>query len=309
MPVRRKVVVVGSVNQDVVLSVPSMPQVGETLLATSSRSGTGGKGANQAVAAARAGAETVFIGSFGADTAAAELLQTLVREGVDVTVFSDSAKPSGRAIVLVDEAGENTIIVDQGANMDLTPGFVAEEVRCLVEGDVLIVQGELGSGTIEAALVAGKECGATVILNLAPYRKLSAASLSAASVIVVNEGEAAGLVSAALPLPDPGAAAQSIARAHSCACIITLGRRGSVIADSGLTTAVPAVEVSDVVDTTGAGDAFVGVLSAKLADGLNLVAAARIATVAAAHTVQGLGAQTFPTVSEIAAARQVKSEL
>ncbi|HKU11898.1 MAG TPA: ribokinase [Sinomonas sp.] len=304
MPVQRKVVVVGSVNQDIVLSVPSIPSAGETLLATSSRLATGGKGANQAVAAARSGATTQFVGAFGADSAAIGLRETLEREGVQIIPFPYSTKPSGRAIVMVDDGGDNAIVVDQGANGDLAADFVDQQLRRMTPADVLIVQCELSQATIDAALAAGRRRGATVILNLAPYRRLSTEALACASVIVVNESEAAGLASAALPLSDPAAVARSIASAYSCACIVTLGERGSVTADGALVTEVPAAPVARVVDTTGAGDAFVGVLGAKLAEGLELVAAVGSATAAAAHTVRALGAQTFPTAGELAAAQQ-----
>jgi ribokinase len=302
------------VNQDIVLSVPSIPRAGETLLATSSRFATGGKGANQAVASARAGAMTEFVGAFGADSASAGLRETLEREGVRVIAFPHSAKPSGRAIVMVDEDGDNAIVVDQGVNADLPADFVEQHIERMSPADVLIVQCELARNTIEAALAAGRRSGATVILNLAPYRQLGEASLADATVIVVNESEAAGLASAALPLKDPAAVALFIARAHACTCIVTLGSRGSVVADGGRVTEIPALAVSRVVDTTGAGDAFVGVLGAKLAEGLDLIAAARVATAAAAHTVRALGAQTFPTAEELAAARhethqQVEAEV
>ncbi|MEZ2391779.1 ribokinase [bacterium RCC_150] len=294
----RHVVVVGSVNQDIVLSVPAMPQGGATLLAISSRLSAGGKGANQAVAAARSGAVTEFVCIFGADAASEDLRRSLEREGVILGAYAESSKPSGRAIVLVDPSGENCIVVDRGANSDLTAGLVSTRLQHLKAGDVVVVQCEIGTAAVEAALRAGHEMGATVVLNLAPFRQLSQEALSSATVIIVNEGEAADLTAKEYPLGDPAAAAQLIARTYNSSCIITLGGRGSVVAENEDVRVVPAAPVRRVVDTTGAGDAFVGTLAAGLATGNDLLAATHLATTAAARTVTTLGAQSFPTKQE-----------
>ncbi|MCI0143782.1 ribokinase [Arthrobacter bambusae] len=295
---QQKVVVVGSVNQDIVLSVPAIPQPGETLLATSSRVAPGGKGANQAVAASRAGVRTEFVGSFGSDAASEELRSALESEGVAVASFAQSSKPSGRAIVLVDEAGDNCIVVDLGANGDLTANYVSNRLQDLAAGDVLVVQCELSQKTIEAALETGQSRGAVVILNLAPFRQLHEHALRSSTLIVVNEGEAANLVEKEPPLQDPADVAQSIARKYDCICIITLGERGSIVARKDGTDIVTAMAVKSVVDTTGAGDAFVGTLAAKLAAGADLLPAVHAATAAAAYTVMGLGAQASPVAQE-----------
>lgn len=295
---QQKVVVVGSVNQDIVLSVRAIPQPGETLLATSGRVAPGGKGANQAVAAARTGVRTEFVGSFGSDAASEELRSALESEGVAIGAFAQSSKPSGRAIVLVDEAGDNCIVVDLGANGDLTARYVSDRLQDLTAEDVLVVQCELSQGTIEAALEAGQSRGAVVILNLAPFLRLSEQALRRSTVIVVNEGEAANLVHKEPPLQDPVVVAQSIAQKYDCTCVITLGERGSVVARKGRTDIVTAMAVDNVVDTTGAGDAFVGTLAAKLATGNDLLPAVQAATAAAAHTVIALGAQALPVAKE-----------
>ncbi|WP_426007306.1 ribokinase [Paenarthrobacter sp. NyZ202] len=292
------VVVVGSVNQDIVLTVPAMPKAGETQLATSSLTGGGGKGANQAVAASRAGARTQFIGSFGADTASADLRTLLEMESIEVRAHH-SSKPSGRAVVLVDSAGDNSIIVDQGANSDLPADFIGKQLKDLRAHDVLVVQCELAQEAIEKALAVGKERMATVILNLAPYRHLNEMVLRCASIIVVNEAEAAALAERQLPLIDAGEVAASLSNSHGCTFVITLGGKGCVVAQGEEVNVVPAIQVERVVDTTGAGDAFVGALAAGLSKGAGLAPSIKAATAAAAYTVTSFGAQSFPIAGEL----------
>ncbi|MEE9095773.1 ribokinase [Pseudarthrobacter phenanthrenivorans] len=301
MPVvpEHKVMVVGSVNQDIILSVPALPQAGETVLAVSSRVATGGKGANQAVAAARFGASTVFVGSVGSDAASGELRTALEGEGVQVHTYQGSLQPSGQAVVLVDETGENCIVVAQGANADLPASYVFDCLEDLEAGDVLVIQGEVAQEAIEAALVAGDAADSLVILNLAPFRELREEALTKANLIVVNEGEAASLAKSGPPLSDPAAVAEHIAQTYGCWCVITLGGRGSLVTQGASTVAVPAMQVPVVVDTTGAGDAFVGVLAARLAEGDDLLMSVRTATAVAARTVMSLGAQSFPTLQEL----------
>lgn len=291
----QKVVVIGSVNQDIVLSVPTLPKPGETVLATAGRMAPGGKGANQAVAAARTGARTEFVGTFGSDASGQELRRALEDEGVIISSSAKSSKPSGRAIVLVDGGGTNCIIVDPGANGDFVASQVPAELEGLVDGDVLVVQCEVPRQTVEAALETGKARGAVVILNLAPFRNLNEDALHCATIIVVNEGEAADLTEQELPLLDPAVVAQSIARMYDCRCIITLGERGSIVAHADGTEIVTALAVEKVVDTTGAGDTFVGTLAAALATGGELITAVQAATAAAARTVMALGAQSLST--------------
>lgn len=293
-----RVYVVGSVNEDIVLTVPAMPAAGETLLATSGMTGAGGKGANQAVAASRAGAPTSFIGSFGADRVSADLQHLLITEGVELNAYH-SSRPTGRAVVLVDTTGDNSIIVDQGANGDLPPAFVSNQLTALRTHDVLVVQCELAQEAIETALTVGKKQGAIVILNLAPYRRLNEAALKKADIIVVNESEASALAGLSLPLQDAGAAAAALAGKYNCSCIVTLGSNGCVFSQGHELTLVPAVPVTKVVDTTGAGDAFVGALAAGLSQGADLARAVREGTAAAAHTVTSFGAQSFPTACEL----------
>lgn len=301
MPVvnERKVMVVGSVNQDIILSVPALPQAGQTLLAVSSRVSAGGKGANQAVAAARNGASTVFIGSFGSDAASGELRAALEGEGVSVHAYQGSSQPSGQAVVLVDDTGENCIVVAQGANAELPPSHVFNCLKRLHAGDILVIQGEIAHEAIEAALEAGRAAGSISILNLAPFQSLSKEALKKAKLIVVNEGEAAALSGIKFPLSDPAAVADHIAQTYGCWCVITLGARGSLVTQGAGAVAVPAVPVYSVVDTTGAGDAFVGALAARLAAGEDLLMSVRTATAAAARTVAALGAQSIPTQQEL----------
>jgi ribokinase len=245
-----RVCVVGSVNMDLGFEIATMPRPGETVLATASRSTPGGKGANQAVAAARAGARVQFVGAVGDDAAAAPLREHLAANHVGTDGLITLPGPSGNAVVLVDSAGENIIVVAQGANGHLTLDSAA--LRELVaDCDVLLLQLEIPVATAAAAARVAHSAGATVIVNASPSggdpgQLAELAKLT--DVIVTNEGEAAQWV---WPV------------AHR---VITRGARGASCTGEGVefTVAPPAVRA---VDTSGAGDVFAGVLAASWSTG------------------------------------------
>lgn len=296
------VTVVGSANVDVVVSVPRIPGPGETILGGDPVRSPGGKGANQAVAAARAGgAPTALVAALGEDDGARLLLDSLVGAGVDVSAVERAAAPTGIALISVDPAGENAIVVAPGANGRLRIGEVAAVL--LARTEVLLAQLEVPlESVVEAA--RRRRAGATFVLNAAPSRALPPELLAQVDVLVVNEHEATDVLAAAgAPHPDgPEAAALALAGLVP-AVVVTLGGHGCLVAERG----APAVHVAApsvvAVDTTGAGDTFCGVLAAGLAAGSDLGTAARAAVVAGALAVTRPGAQpSVPSRVEVHAA-------
>ncbi|WP_125776000.1 ribokinase [Antribacter gilvus] len=289
-----RVAVVGSANVDLVVDVPRHPSGGETILGGELRRTPGGKGANQAVAAARAGgADTTFVGALGRDDAADLLLASLAAAGVRTDVVARVAAPTGTALITVSPDGENAIVVAPGANAHVQVGTV--QAGRLAVADVVLAQLEVPVDVVLDAARARRR-GALFVLNAAPWRDLPDALWEQVDVLVVNEHEAAGLAG---PRPTPDVAAALLARVP--AVVVTLGGDGSLVARRGSPLVrLPGIPV-DVVDTTGAGDTYCGVLAASLARGLGLAEAAHLAGVAAAITVTRHGAQAaVPDAGEVA---------
>ena len=291
-------IVLGSASRDYTVIVDRHPNPGETLLGGDIITGSGGKGANQAVAAARATVRPVFLGSFGDDTTGHELIADLAAHGVDVdhvTVTPDA--PTGVALITVARSGENSIVVAAGANAHLDPDATAAAIRSLAgPGTIILAQLEIPLATVIAAADAAAERGARFVLNLSPSQPIPASLLALCDPLVVNESEAAGI--AGIPVSTVGDAmlvAQELL-SGSKSVVITLGGEGVVVATADGVVHSPAEKV-DVVDTTGAGDAFVGALAASLALGSDLHAAVARGTAAGALAVQHLGAQP-PVIKE-----------
>lgn len=289
-----EVCVVGSANLDVVLGVAALPAPGETVLARTRTWAPGGKGANQAVAAARSGASTAFVAVTGADDAARLLREELAGAGVALDAIRTSASPTGTAYVVVDEAGENTIVVEAGANRDLTD-LLPRDVELARRSKVVLCQLEVPEQAVMQALTAA---GGHGVLNAAPARALPTALLDALDLLIVNEHEAR--IVADLP---SGSSEEAIAALLERVpeVIITLGAAGALVASRGAPpTRVPAVPARQVVDTTGAGDTFCGAFAAELARGAGVVAAANWGCAAASLAVERHGAATaVPTRAEV----------
>ncbi|MFD1715512.1 ribokinase [Amnibacterium flavum] len=267
-----RVVVVGSLNIDSVVEVERHPAPGETVRGGDLQQLFGGKGANQAVAAALAGAEVAMIGRVGDDEMGRRYLDRLTRLGIDVTgVRIDTGSVTGHAAIAVDSHGENTIIVSPGANARVSTDDLAL-LDSTGPGDVVLLQLEIDMTAVGEAVRRSVHRGARVVLNLAPYSDVPAEWLEAADPVVVNEHEAALLERA-------GLSASSL--------LTTLGGEGSRWGDN----AVPADLVDDVVDTTGAGDSYCGTLAARLAAGDGPDTAMRAASAAAGASVRWMGAQ------------------
>ncbi|MBD7998231.1 ribokinase [Oerskovia gallyi] len=298
---RGSVVVVGSANVDLVVDVPRHPGGGETILGGDLRRSPGGKGANQAVAAARAGgADTTFVGALGRDESGELLLASLDRGGVRTDLVERTTAPTGTALITVSPDGENAIVVAPGANSHVRIG--PEQAERIGAADVVLAQLEIPLDVVLAA-GAARRPGAVLALNAAPSRDLPDEMWAALDLLIVNEHEARDLAGEAAAPTDPVDAAEHLAAtllARVPAVVVTLGGAGCLVAQRGSAPVrVPAPRV-DAVDTTGAGDTFCGVLAAALAGGSTLVDAARTASFAGALAVTRPGAQdAVPTADEV----------
>ncbi|MFI8522986.1 ribokinase [Promicromonospora sukumoe] len=295
------VVVVGSANVDLVVDVPRHPAGGETILGGDLRRTPGGKGANQAVAAARAGgAATTFVGALGRDESGELLLASLDGAGVRTDTVERVDAPTGTALITVSPDGENAIVVAPGANSRVRVG--APQARRIAAADVVLAQLEIPLGTVTAAARERRE-GALFVLNAAPSRDLPDALWEQVDVLVVNEHEAGDLAGPGVEDASPEALAAALLE-RVPAVVVTLGARGSLVARRGAELVrVPAAEVA-VVDTTGAGDTYCGVLAAALARSgpAGLAAAARLAGAAGALAVTRPGAQdAVPDAADVVA--------
>jgi ribokinase len=273
------IAVVGSINLDLIVSVERHPAPGETVIGGDCRQLPGGKGANQAVAAARLGSAVAMVGRVGDDAQGAWLRGALAGDRVDVTqVRVDRDAPTGMALIAVDATGENTIVVSPGANARVSARDVAKAGELVSDADVVLLQHEVPNEAVAAAITAA---GGLVVLNPAPARGLA----GPVDVLVPNRGELEALAGGS---GDPLMLARSVAGAR--AVVVTLGADGAVVVEGERAERVPAPRVK-VVDTTGAGDAFCGALAQALAEGAHLVEAARWAVRVAAVSVTRHGAQ------------------
>lgn len=296
------ITVVGSINMDLVVRVAHLPQPGETILGREYHAIPGGKGANQAVAAARLGAGVRLVGRVGKDAFGELLRSNLQREGIDVAaVEMDPATSSGNAMIALDDSGRNTIVVVPGANFSLTPGQVARALAKIPRLDVLVVQLEI---PLECALEAARlACGrgARVVLNPAPAQPLPVEIYPFLDVLVPNESEAGLLTGLPVDTVEQAeAAARRLLQVGARSVILTLGGRGALLVEAGQAAVhLPAYPVK-VVDTTAAGDAFVAGLAVGLAEGASLLDAARLGNAAGAIAVTRLGAQpAMPARDEV----------
>jgi ribokinase len=304
---RSRVIVVGSVNVDLVATVGRLPAAGETVIGARFAQHHGGKGGNQAVAAARLGAATWFVGAVGADAFGGEARDALQADGVHVTeLLTLPDQATGVALILVDAHGENSIVVAGGANAALTPAHVGAALDRLrpKTGDIVLVGHEIPTATSAEALRLAKGSGATTILNPAPATGVTTEILALTDIVTPNQGEAAVLVGHD---GDPEVLGAELlgAIARGGHVLITLGRRGALLVGPGGSDLVAAPEVVGV-DTVGAGDTLNGALAAGLAAGLDVESAARRAVTAATLAVTRAGAREgMPTAAELATALAV----
>lgn len=298
-----KVVVVGSLNMDLVTRAERLPRGGETLIGKSFATVPGGKGANQAVAAARLGAQVSMVGCVGDDAYGEQLRGALLAEAIDCQAVSVIEGSSGVALIVVDDSSQNAIVIVAGANAQLAPEVVAGFDAILQAADVIICQLEVPYSTVGYALKRGRELGKTVILNPAPASgPLPADWYASIDYLIPNESEASAL--SGLPVNSRGsaeAAASQLIAAGAGKVIVTLGAQGSLFADGARFDYFPAPKV-EAIDTTAAGDTFVGAFAAALAAGKSEAEAISFGQVAAALSVTRAGAQpSIPTLYDVQA--------
>lgn len=296
-----RVAVVGSSNTDMVARTGRIPTPGETVMGREFQMLPGGKGANQAVAAARLGAEVTFIACLGTDVFGDRALEGFQKEGmVTRFIFRDEDEPSGVALIFVDEAGENVIVVAPGANDRLTPQHVEQAREAIIAADVLVMQLETPLETVERAAEIAHAANVPVVLNPAPARDLPASLLRRVTCITPNESEAALLagLKGCHQRSEEDIARELLQRGPEMV-VMTRGARGALCVSQDEVLAVPAPKVQ-AVDTTAAGDAFNGALAVALAEKRPLREALSWAAAAAALSVTRAGAQpSLPTRSQV----------
>ncbi|MBB1484265.1 ribokinase [Tessaracoccus sp. MC1865] len=290
------VVVVGSANVDHVVEIDHRPDGGETILGSDLVFTPGGKGANQAVAAGLVGGRVAFLGCVGTDSTGDLLIGSLAGAGVELAGMSRVEAPTGVAIIMLTPDGENSIIVAPGANRWVTPEFVASHADLLAEATVVVAQLEIPMESVVEAVWHAPN--ARLVLNAAPARELPAELLAECDPLVVNESEAAFLLGVE---PDDGAQlARGLLARGARSAVVTMGGAGAFVAEGSSEPVHIAAAVVEAVDTTGAGDAFVGALAVRLAEGSGLAEAASFAAQVAGVAVTRRGAQaSYPRRDEV----------
>ena len=293
-----KVVVVGSLNIDYIASVKRLPAAGETVAATGLVRRFGGKGANQAVAAARQGAKVSMIGCVGADDAGRAYCRRLRSEGIDVNgVTATNRALTGTALIAVDQAAENTIVVAAGANGELKPAALRAQLKSIASGDILLLQLEVPMATVIEAVRIANRAQVPVVLNPSPLRGGFPWGNCGLDTLIANAGEAEaifGLSLDSLPIALPGWQ-RALAKRRIERLIITRGAKPTLCVSAACYLKVPTLKVRPV-DTVGAGDAFAGTFAARRARGADVVSAIRYANCAGALATLKAGAQeAIPT--------------
>jgi ribokinase len=309
---RPKLVVVGSINMDLVLRCEHLPLPGETRHAIDSREVSGGKGANQAVAAARMGAEVAMVGRVGSDGFGIQLKENLKQAAIDTSfVWETEQCSSGLAVVMVDRVGENSILVSSGANGRLMPDDIQQADAVIAQADMMVIQLEIPVETVVAAVDAAKRAGVPVLLNPAPALRDLPERLFSVDILCPNQNEAEILTGQAVETVEQAkrAALKLLERGVRIG-VVTLGSQGVVVAtrdrtelsmEAGVAVHVPSIEIQ-AVDTTAAGDAFAGALATFWSERMDIREACRHACVAGALAATKLGAQTsLPWRGEVVA--------
>lgn len=295
----RTVVVVGSINADLTTNVERHPHPGETLMGTGGTVSAGGKGANQAVAAALLGADVTMVGAVGKDPMAEDALTHLRASGADMSAVAAVDGPTGLAVITVSADGENTIIVVPGANATVDAEYVDQHAGLIADAEILLLQGEIPASGFERAvdLATGR-----VVVNLAPVVPVGVEQLKKADPLMVNEHEGAlvlGLLGVPTEETHPKSLVTALLEQGFPTVVMTIGADGAVVGDENGLTEIPTPAI-DAVDTTGAGDAFAGAFVAKLAEGQSMVDAARLAARVGAFAATRPGAQaSYPTTHDV----------
>ncbi len=296
-----KIIVIGSCNTDMVVKANRLPVPGETILGGTFYMNPGGKGANQAITAARLGANITFISKVGYDLFGLQAMEIYKSEKINTDyVFTDQIKPSGVALISVDSFGENCIIVASGANQSLSPEDIDKAKDRILEADIVLMQLEIPMQTVEYAASMAYDYGKKVILNPAPVSALSNHFLKKVYAVLPNRIETE-MLSGIKVIDEESAykAAKAISSKGVENVVITLGKEGAFVKERDSFVMTPATEV-ETIDTTGAGDVFCGAVSVYLSEGHSLIESVRFANAAAAIAVTRMGAQSaIPYRSEV----------
>lgn len=289
----KKIIVIGSCNTDMVIKADRLPVPGETVIGGTFFMNPGGKGANQAVAAARLGGKVSFISKTGNDVFGKQSVELYNTEGINTdNIFSDEDNPSGIALITVDSHGENCIVVASGANASLSPADIENARNEIESGDIVLMQLEIPIETVEYAAELAHKNNIKVILNPAPARALSDKLLKTTYIITPNESEAEILSGIKVKdIESAKKAAKVINGKGANIVVITLGAKGSLIFENGEYHLIEACKVS-AIDTTAAGDTFSGTLCVGLSEGKTIIESVKMATTACALAVTRMGAQS-----------------
>lgn len=286
--IRKPILVVGSLNMDLVATVVKLPEKGETIFGKTFTTFPGGKGGNQAVAAAKLGANVTMVGTVGQDDFGKKLLHSLSQSGVDTSYIASAEISTGIALITVDKNGANSIVVVPGANSVCGPNEIELALTAVEGPGILLVQNEIPEETVEYAIKSAKKQGWLTILNPAPARLITDELLSILDIIIPNETEAAILTGSKTGSEE--GAAQVLLDRGAAAVIITLGSKGVLYCTAVQKHHICAYEVQ-AVDTTAAGDAYVGALATALSEGRTMLESAKFASAVAAIAVTRQGAQ------------------
>lgn len=293
------VLTVGSLNADLVVATERLPLPGETVTGSDLRILPGGKSSNQAAASALLGAETCIIGAVGRDGNGDLLVRSLEDKGVDVRLVARRDVPTGTAIITVDAEAENCIVISAGANATLTPHDLEMHREAFARARVCGLCFEVSYDTVLCAARMAKQAGATVVLNVSPVREVPRELLECVDVLIVNEHEIEVICNECVSVDDHKALVSALARTGVEHIVVTLGARGSLIVEGDSVVAVDPFPVQ-AIDTTGAGDSFMGSLMAGIAAGADLADAAVLASLVSAYATMRVGAQSsYPSAYEI----------
>ena len=295
-----KIVVIGSSNTDLIVKVKKFPKAGETIKGASYLQAMGGKGSNQAVAAHRLGGAVKFVTSLGKDTNGLNSLGYYKEEGLDVSlslIVEDTS--SGIAMIWVDEKGENSIVIISGANEMLSPGYIREIEKEILEADLIVLQMEIPYDTVKAICDLAYENKKQILLNVAPARKLDEDIIKKTDILIVNETEAEIVSGEIMEHIGEEGIVDKLLALGAKTVVLTLGKRGCLLKNDQIYLQVPAFSVK-TVDTTAAGDTFCGALAAELSKGRSWHETLEFASAAAAICVTRMGAQpSIPTETEV----------
>lgn len=299
---RDKIVVIGSLNYDIILKLPRLPECGETLPANSATFSAGGKGANQAVQASKLGVNTYMVGAVGNDSHGDYLIEVANKYNLNTDHVRRVDSPTGMGIVNTMEDGSVFAAIVKGANFEVTKEDVDNAEDIIREAKLVILQMEIPQEVNEYAIEKAGKWGAKVLLNAAPAAPIDDEYLKKIDILVVNEVEAGYYLGEQINNQDQAETGARLIREHyGCDAIITLGKLGSVVNDGGKITFLPSKKVN-AIETTGAGDSFIGGVGYSLMQGMSLTAACEFATCCSAITVCRLGAQdSMATLEEVKA--------